>query len=371
MTLYYRWESSFYIQAGLLLPGVIGILVAPKRFLDIDSAIIHRSKIAQRVYEELGVTDLMAQDLNATIPPTKAIGFFPRAAPSLDGEGDAPEEGEEPRRASQRATSSRSNLSQTDIHVAAPAEPYGEVIKILLTNRTFVFLLLSITGYFYIVAGIQNWLPYYVKNVLLIDKPTADEFFLFLTLSAPISGVIAGGAITSLLLGGYNTKGSLALVQYAGYVTAAVILPIPLTTNFQIFGILMWLTLFFGGFSLPALTGIMLNTVEENHRGVAQSIAMFSYNALGYMPAPMVYGVVSSIVDDKDPEEGEGDDAIRPDGTADYRKSRIPMAFLLYSVFLTITFLSFGLKRKFEEHEEFERMTENQEGEQHAPMADE
>ena len=43
MTLYYEWEYSFYIQAGLLIPGVIGIMMTPKKFLDIDQAIIHRS----------------------------------------------------------------------------------------------------------------------------------------------------------------------------------------------------------------------------------------------------------------------------------------------------------------------------------------
>ena len=67
----------------------------------------------------------------------------------------------------------------------------------------------------------------------------------------------------------------------------------------------MWLALFFGGFSLPALTGILLNSVDENHRGVAQSIAMFTYNALGYMPAPMVYGFVSSFVDKYDIDDDQ------------------------------------------------------------------
>ena len=79
----------------------------------------------------------------------------------------------------------------------------------------------------------------------------------------------AGGSITTFLLGGYNTRNTLVLVQYATYVTAFAILPIPLTGNFQIFGILIWLALFFGGFILPAITGILLNSVDEKYRGVA------------------------------------------------------------------------------------------------------
>lgn len=157
MTLYFEWEYSFYIQAGLLIPGVIGILLTPKKFLDIDSAIIYKGKIANRVYEDYGITDLMAEEI--IVPgATKAIGFFPRAAPNLDDmEEDKMDEQmdqmESPRRA-RRLNSSRSNIPASDIHVVPPEESYGEVIKILLLNKTFVFLLLTITGYFYIVAGI-------------------------------------------------------------------------------------------------------------------------------------------------------------------------------------------------------------------------
>lgn len=76
---------------------------------------------------------------------------------------------------------------------------------------------------------------------------------------------------------------------------------------------------------------------------------MFSYNALGYMPAPMVYGFVSSFVDDVDINDEDASDAMLQ-VTA---KSRIPMASILYSVFLTVLFMHLGLKEKFAEYEEF------------------
>ena len=36
----------------------------------------------------------------------------------------------------------------------------------------------------------------------------------------------------------------------------------------------------------------MLSTIPENKKAMANSITQFSYNFLGYLPAPIVYGLV-------------------------------------------------------------------------------
>ena len=54
----------------------------------------------------------------------------------------------------------------------------------------------------------------------------------------------------------------------------------------------LWLLLFFGGFIMPNLTGILLNSVPPKERAVANSVANFFYNLLGYLPAPFAYGLV-------------------------------------------------------------------------------
>lgn len=71
--------------------------------------------------------------------------------------------------------------------------------------------------------------------------------------------------------------------------------PIPFV-DFKVFAFLIWFLLFFGGFLLPQVTGIMLNSVEESKRTSANSIANLFYNLFGYLPAPSFYGMVSSIV---------------------------------------------------------------------------
>jgi len=61
----------------------------------------------------------------------------------------------------------------------------------------------SLTGLFYVVTGIQYWLPDYIETVLEIEPHRATVYFVIVSLSAPIGGVIVGGIITSAY-GGYN-----------------------------------------------------------------------------------------------------------------------------------------------------------------------
>ena len=112
----------------------------------------------------------------------------------------------------------------------------------------------------------------------------------------------------------------------------------PFISDVAIFILLIWLLLFFGGFILPSLTGMMLNTVPENQRGSANSVAMFSYNLIGYMPSPFVYGFISYLVEtSKSP-----------------MKSRLPMATILYSVPLTVAITTWAIKQL--EEKEIDRL---------------
>ena len=60
----------------------------------------------------------------------------------------------------------------------------------------------------------------------------------------------------------------------------------------------MWLVMFFGGGIVPVLTSIIINSVPNEHSGSANSISNLLTNALGYLPAPYVYGILSDIKGD-------------------------------------------------------------------------
>lgn len=95
--------------------------------------------------------------------------------------------------------------------------------------------------------------------------------------------------------------------------------------------ILIWLLLFFGGFIVPPLTGVVINSVPPMQKTSANSIANLLQNLLGYLPAPGLYGAVASI--------------------SGGSESRWPMGMLMYSTIFTIGMLLFGIKLKLENDE--------------------
>ena len=74
-------------------------------------------------------------------------------------------------------------------------------------------------------------------------------------------------------LGGYKSKKALRCVLLFMWIGTFLVIPMPFTDDFYWFFGLLWATLFFGGTVIPALTGIMLNTVEDKLRGSANSIS--------------------------------------------------------------------------------------------------
>ena len=156
-----------------------------------------------------------------------------------------------------------------------------------------------------------------MTNVLEVEKETVGWYYSFLSFTAPISGVITSGILTTKM-GGYNTLKAQYMQCIVGICAVLSALPIPWISkdHFIVFAFFIWLLLFFGGFILPPMTGIMLNSVSEYQRTSANSLANMCYNLFGYAPAPIFYGLISKI---------SGGDT-----------SRWPMGCLLYSTIFTI-----------------------------------
>jgi len=57
---------------------------------------------------------------------------------------------------------------------------------------------------YFVVTGIQYWLPTYLKDVYLLEPDEAAIFYATTSITGPVSGVIIGGIITTAF-GGYNT----------------------------------------------------------------------------------------------------------------------------------------------------------------------
>jgi sugar phosphate permease len=209
-------------------------------------------------------------------------------------------------------------------------QPFREKLKAVITNKVFVCLCMSLTGLFFVVTGIQYWTPDYLKNVLNQDDQTVSIYFSTCSLTAPVSGVIIGGIITTSY-GGYNSRKAQKIQVMMGLCAMFSALPIPWMNNFYSVGILFWLLLFFGGFILPPVTGIMINSVGDYQKSSANSIANLCYNLFGFLPAPSVYGFVSSVTGGS--------------------SSRWAMGVILYSTIFTISMLFYGINEKLRQEE--------------------
>lgn len=114
-------------------------------------------------------------------------------------------------------------------------------------------------------------------------------------------------------------------------------LPIPFSLSFPVIGVLFWFVLFFGGFILPQVTGIMISSVEDDQKSSANSIANLGYSLFGYMPAPVIYGLIATWTN---PDK---EHPLLPS------KSRWAMGALLYSTVITIGFLFYGIWSKLQQ----------------------
>jgi MFS family permease len=106
-------------------------------------------------------------------------------------------------------------------------------------------------------------------------------------------------------------------------------IPIPFVYNFWGFLCLLWFLMFFGGATLPSLTGIMLNMVQSNQKTTANSIAYLIFNIFGYLPSPFIYGFITDY------------------GNGNNEKTAI--ACLMYMAFIPVICFSFSTYYIFKE----------------------
>lgn len=175
---------------------------------------------------------------------------------------------------------------------------YLEKIKILMNYKVFIFSVLSMSILIYIITGVQYWVTDYLDAILGI-KSQKDRLFLFTVacFTAPVLGVLIGTEVKNRLCQ-QNMRKSLFFCSLLGIFASISSIPVPITLNLFYFIIFMWLVLFFGAGIVPVLTSIIINSVPEEHIASANSMTNLLTNALGYLPAPYIYGILSDISGD-------------------------------------------------------------------------
>lgn len=172
-----------------------------------------------------------------------------------------------------------------------------QVASMLSQNGDYMSLLFSLTGIYYLISGLTFWSKHYMLRVLLIDEVNASYIVSFTTLTATTIGCIVSGVVNAAL-GGVQTRNAKIFSLIAAWACVPCVLPIPFIKSTLGYAILNWLLLFFGAVILPSQYGLMIKSVQRRElRASANSLAQLSFNALGLMPAPAIYGAIASLVD--------------------------------------------------------------------------
>ena len=206
-------------------------------------------------------------------------------------------------------------------------------IKETVRSKMFVYMAMAISTLYFITTGIQYWISDYLQVVLDIPAEETFYFYSFTCLTAPMMGLITSGIVFSYI-GGYNSPKAFPLLFMAGLVSLVVSLPAPFANRRYTIYSLMWLLFFSGSFLLPTMTGIMLNSVKQNQRTTANSVATLCYNLFGFLPAPFIYGFVSTLGDNVK------------------RSNRYALACIMFTSIITGLFLILGYLEQLKQRRE-------------------
>lgn len=116
-------------------------------------------------------------------------------------------------------------------------------------------------------------------------------------------GLILGGKI-STYLGGYQGPNAIKFCVICSVLAFGVSISIPYSDSTFLVVICFWFWLFFGAAMMPTLMGLMLCSLEKSQRSLGNALAQFFYCLLGYIPSPVLYGLVVSLDPNKPSRSG-------------------------------------------------------------------
>lgn len=163
-------------------------------------------------------------------------------------------------------------------------------------NRSFVINTFSMAAMTFAMGGLAQWMPTFLYRVHGLDVATGNIIFGIVTISAGMTGTLAGG-----WLGDYfqrkNGKGYL-LVSGWGFIIGVPIAVFALETDAT--GA-CYAAIFFAEFFLFLSTGplntVIVNVTGPAIRAMAFAVNIFFIHALGDAISPVIIGRISDLID--------------------------------------------------------------------------
>ena len=111
-------------------------------------------------------------------------------------------------------------------------------------------------------------------------------------MTSPILGIILGGFFVQKVLKGYESINSILFVCIMLFIGSCIVPLIYFQSEILLFGLVLWLILFFGSSTLPTIQGISISSLPKKLRSSGNSLYNLLMFTFGFSPGPFVYGFV-------------------------------------------------------------------------------
>ncbi|CAH0476706.1 unnamed protein product [Peronospora belbahrii] len=172
-------------------------------------------------------------------------------------------------------------------------------LRLLLQYKVYVFVVMGLSGLFFVVAGIQFWTTLYLETNTQDSMYEIHVAYLLVSGTGPIMGVFFGGWLIDQFggySGPYHQMQALRVCVLLGGAGCLAALPVSYVHNTFHIAIFLWLMLFCGGSILPACSGIVISASPPRLRPLASSVAYASYNLFGYAASNYVPGLIMNFI---------------------------------------------------------------------------
>lgn len=174
-------------------------------------------------------------------------------------------------------------------------------LRLIASNWTYVFLTLGMSSMIFVASGIQYWISLYMTEVLDASHSAVTLGFFLISTTAPIGGVLVGGAISDYL-GGYKGDNiGLAMKQslffaFGGFTAAGFA---GFCTNVTLDYFLLWTLIFFGAAVMPTGTGITVDSLPKELQSSGSALTQFMFNFGGFFLSPLTSAIFMDTIDDR------------------------------------------------------------------------
>lgn len=328
----YCWRWPFLIQFGLVLPLSILIFAVPREHIRLLSTCHHSIVIVDADEDEDNDAD--------QIVPTDDEAEENSADQSTPSDDEAKRV---------LVNHEKENNASDDLQ---PLESFKQEenvsrwsdLRLLLQHRVYVFIVMGLSGLFFVVAGVQFWATLYLETNTKDSMNEIHAAYLLVSGTGPILGVFFGGWLIDQYggySGPYHQMKALRVCVLLGGASCLAALPVSYVHTTFFIAVFLWLMLFCGGSILPACSGIVISASPPRLRPLASSVAYASYNLFGYAASNYVPGLIMDFIIDPNAEVDPDTDDLASvqscDAACTYRIGfRIVLLWTLWAFFCLI-----------------------------------